>query len=53
VAKQSYRFTRGALDNGLSYCAVKFVRQRYRESKGQILEALLAAVEAVDFRYRY
>jgi hypothetical protein len=53
VAKQSYRFARGALDSGLSYCAVKLVRQRYRESQGRLLEALLAAVEAVDFRYRY
>jgi cytochrome c553 len=53
VAKQSYRFARGALDGGLSYCAVKLVRQRYRESRGRVLEALLAAVEAVDFRYRY
>jgi hypothetical protein len=53
VAKQAYRFTRGALDSGLSYCAVKLVRQRYRESQGKLLAALLAAVQAVDFRYRY
>jgi len=53
ASKQSYRFMRGALDNGLQYCAVKFVRQRYRESGGKILSALLAAVESIDFRYRY
>ena len=53
VAKQSFRYIRGALDSGLQYCALKYVRQRYRESKGRILEALLASVESVDFRYRY
>jgi hypothetical protein len=53
VSKQSYRFIRGALDSGLQYCALKFVRGRYRASKGKILEALLASVESVDFRYRY
>jgi cytochrome c553 len=53
AARQSYRFTHGAVETPLNSCAARYVLQQYGDKGGRLLEIPLAVVRSVDFRFRY